>query len=94
MSFKEEIKQVAESKVEPIKTGSIKVCVSDSKVESLIQISLYWNSEDNEFEYVYSGNKTMFRWLKGKGYTDYCKTPKKIKELYEKVKSEKLGIDI
>ena len=90
MSFKENIRYEALNKIEPVDVGSVNVFVNNFKNETDIVINLYWYSKDNEFEYVYSGDKTMFRWLIGKGYTDYCKTPKIVKELYNKIYNERL----
>jgi len=79
MGFKDEIKLIAERKSEPTSLGSVRVYVSDD------YIHLFWNDSNNEFEYIYSGDKTMFRWLKGKGYSDYISTPKSIKNYYKKL---------
>ena len=92
MYFKEEIKIEVELKIEPIDIGSVNIHINEYKNETDLVISLYWYSKDNEFEYVYSGSKTMFRWLKGKCYTDKCKTPKSIKELYNKIYNEQKEI--
>ena len=90
MSFKENIRYEALDKIEPTDTGSINIFVNDFNNKRDIIVSLYWYSEDREFEYICCGKDTLCRWLKGRGYSFYIKTPKIVKELYTKVRNERL----
>jgi hypothetical protein len=49
-------------------------------------VHIYWNV--GSFECVYSGDRTMFRYLPAKCLHGYCSTPKVVREFYLKVFEE------
>ena len=80
MNFKDGVNLDANNNKEPISLGSLKTYfINDEKNPLLI----YWNSKNNEFEYVYDGHSTMWKSLKFKGIYGKIRTPKIVKKAYD-----------
>jgi len=82
MNFKEGIIDEANKNKEPKDTGSLSLYFSDDNKNPL---TIYWTSENGEFEYVYCGSKTMCRSLKFKGITCDVTTPKIVVDEYKRI---------
>ena len=95
MGFKDEIK------IEASRKAGLDVIQSDftywlgerdCEKDNGEPVFIRWFSKDGEFEYLYNGKYTEFRWQKGKGYYDKCKTPNIAKEFFAYITAKNNGL--
>lgn len=79
--FKEEMKRIVNELNRNIEEKDLKVNIN---IEEDLVVTTCW-FPNREFECIYSGDKTMFIWLKAnRSYFDYCETPDIVKNFFRK----------
>jgi len=88
MNFKEGIELEA-NKYKSVSSSSLNIIYREHKPDNENPLLIQWYSDNGEFDYIYDGNKTMFKSIKFKSIFGNVKTPKAVLDLYKKVLKDK-----